>query len=203
VRGDTSADPWYVRNSSLRVGETCRTPTACGARCRLGRSCAAVWLPLIVTRGGPTDEFTLPTFAIGVRAARRWSAARDYLFLEPERVSLKAAMLRVMSDRAFAATARTGGPVHAAEFSWDACARGLIRVALGEKRRPRDDGHMARDESKIAGLSRSRFMWDSHTNRIVLSRTTTRRRSNAARVSGPVRLGRLLTASGRVSLTKE
>ncbi len=83
---------------------------------------AACGLPLICTRGGPTDEFTTDAFALGIDAVARPEtiAGEPGEALEPDLDHLVALMLRVIDDDVFRARARQAGPRHACDhFTWD------------------------------------------------------------------------------------
>ena len=96
---------------------------------------AACGLPLIVSGGGPTDEFTTPEFARRLRTARvpvDYGGGRGWM-LAPDAADLAAAMADVVANGTFRAGARRAGPAHvaAAGLSWEAVAARLVGIARG------------------------------------------------------------------------
>jgi glycosyltransferase involved in cell wall biosynthesis len=91
---------------------------------------AACGLPLIVTRGGPTDDFTTGAFALPVKATKRHHPTDGWLMLEPDQRALEAQMLRAIDDATFRKSAATAGPAHAATFTWERAADQLLAVLL-------------------------------------------------------------------------
>lgn len=82
---------------------------------------AASGLPVICTRGGPTDDFIAPDFARPVDSRRvsdsPWFPGSD--ILEPDVDHLVALMDRLITDQAFCDQAAAAGPAHVAgAFTW-------------------------------------------------------------------------------------
>jgi glycosyltransferase involved in cell wall biosynthesis len=93
---------------------------------------AACGLPVICTRGGPTDDFTNDDFALRID-----STMKDVTFpggvagqvLEPDLDHLLACMVKVTENAAFRASARQAGPRLAhTEFTWQRAVDKLLAV---------------------------------------------------------------------------
>ena len=93
---------------------------------------AASGLPVICTRGGPTDDFIAPDFARPIdsrlTSESPWFPGSD--IVEPDLDHLIALMDGVMTDAAFRAQAATAGPAYTAQnFTWSHAVDKLLAHA--------------------------------------------------------------------------
>jgi glycosyltransferase involved in cell wall biosynthesis len=93
---------------------------------------AACGLPIVTTAGGPTDEFTEPSFAFRVESRQldgpRMSAHWRPRYFEPAIDHLVAHMERVITDDGFRASARRAAVAHAQNFTWARAVDRLVSV---------------------------------------------------------------------------
>jgi predicted O-linked N-acetylglucosamine transferase (SPINDLY family) len=93
---------------------------------------AACGLPVVCTAGGPTDEFTDPSFALPV--AGRWSAHHyddvpGAHVLVPDETQLLQQMRRLVTDPALVARAREAGPAYLlSRYTWKHIADQLLAL---------------------------------------------------------------------------
>ena len=83
---------------------------------------AACGVPIICTRGGPTDDFVTDEFArrIDSRLVPATVQGETGTQLEPDADHLANLMLRIIDDTEFRTAAALAGPRHAAgHFTWD------------------------------------------------------------------------------------
>jgi glycosyltransferase involved in cell wall biosynthesis len=96
---------------------------------------AACGLPVIVTQGGPTDDFTHPDFALPVRSTLTPALAGTqtrYLFV-PDVSHLAQQMEAVILQPEIAARAREAGPRHVAgRYTWKQVAAELLDVLAAD-----------------------------------------------------------------------
>jgi glycosyltransferase involved in cell wall biosynthesis len=95
---------------------------------------AASGLPVICTRGGPTDEFVTDAFARRIRSTLRAGRKEgmDGVLLEPDLEHLTALMLEVIDNDAWRTAAARAGPAHAAaHYTWDVIAGRLMEALFG------------------------------------------------------------------------
>ena len=84
-------------------------------------------LPILCTRGGPTDDFVTDRFAVGVDATLNSSPHGNWL--EPDIDHLVQLMERSISDLAFQHSALDAGPAHvAATYRWDHAVQAMLAV---------------------------------------------------------------------------
>jgi glycosyltransferase involved in cell wall biosynthesis len=89
-------------------------------------------LPVIVTAGGPTDDFCRDEFALRVESTLRTDPERGAKHLSPDLGSLVAHMTRVIDDAALRESAAVDGPEWAAShYSWRGVTERLVRLMLG------------------------------------------------------------------------
>jgi glycosyltransferase involved in cell wall biosynthesis len=94
---------------------------------------AACGIPVICTRGGPTDEFLEPSYAYFIDSEPRSIPSFGELSkcFEPSVESLSCLMLKMMSDDAWRRTASAAGPARVQEsFTWDHAAADLRHRAF-------------------------------------------------------------------------
>jgi glycosyltransferase involved in cell wall biosynthesis len=98
---------------------------------------AACGVPVICTRGGPTDDFVTDEFALRIDS-RPFPTSLDGetgTHLEPDIDHLVTLMLRMIDDTEFRATATLAGPRHAAgRFTWDHAIEKIIPLLSGALR---------------------------------------------------------------------
>jgi glycosyltransferase involved in cell wall biosynthesis len=89
----------------------------------------ACGLPVICTKGGPTDEFTHPDFARRIDSTLVAMKEEDKLRLAPDVDHLIALMADVVGNGAFLEQARTAGPAFVAtRFTWTHVVDRLLQV---------------------------------------------------------------------------
>ncbi|HLO50828.1 MAG TPA: glycosyltransferase family 4 protein [Kamptonema sp.] len=92
---------------------------------------AACGLPVICTKGGPTDDFTHPDFALQIESELRTLTleGENVSILAPDLEHLTALMVAVASQPAIAARARCAGPSFVARgFTWKHAIDHLLDV---------------------------------------------------------------------------
>jgi glycosyltransferase involved in cell wall biosynthesis len=95
---------------------------------------AACGVPVICTRGGPTDDFVTDDFALRIdsRLVPTTFDGATGTRLEPDADHLTALMLRVLDDTRFHASAILSGPRHAAgHFTWAHAVEKTIPLLSG------------------------------------------------------------------------
>jgi glycosyltransferase involved in cell wall biosynthesis len=93
---------------------------------------AASGCPVICTKGGATDDFTTPEFALGIEATLAQLPEFPGSVLSVDFDSLVSQMCRVIDDQDFVAQARVAGPRHIAErFTWKKVVDQLLEVFKG------------------------------------------------------------------------
>ncbi|MGB8841402.1 MAG: glycosyltransferase family 4 protein [Aliidongia sp.] len=95
---------------------------------------AACGIPVICTRGGPTDDFVTDEFAwrIDSRPLPVAFHGETGTQLEPDADHLAALMLRIIDDTAFRTAAALAGPRHAAgQFTWENAIDKTISLLSG------------------------------------------------------------------------
>lgn len=86
-------------------------------------------LPVVVTRGGPTDEFTTERFAVYVDSTEVEYGAAGETRLDASLPSLVNGMLMVLRDAAFREAARASGPHFVRDgFTWAHAADALLDI---------------------------------------------------------------------------
>jgi glycosyltransferase involved in cell wall biosynthesis len=89
-------------------------------------------LPVIVTAGGPTDDFCRDAFALRIASTLKANPERGTKHLSPDLDSLVAHMTRVVDDAALRASAAALGPDWAAtHYSWQGVTARLVALMLG------------------------------------------------------------------------
>ena len=91
---------------------------------------AACALPVLCTRGGPTDDFVLDSFARRIEATTRPLPVkgRALVALEPSLEHLITLMISVLEEEGWRKQAALAGPAHvAANFTWDRVVDDLVR----------------------------------------------------------------------------
>lgn len=95
---------------------------------------AACGLPVICTKGGPTDEFTDPEFALRINAESCpgiGPGGEPDFFLEPDHDHLVALMEKVIEDDEWRKQARLAGPVWVSgRYTWKHAVDKLLPVLL-------------------------------------------------------------------------
>jgi len=106
------------------------TPYACEGFNLPALEAAACGLPLICTRGGPTDEFTTPDFALPIDSTlHKCGAEQVGLNVDPN--SLLQQMLRAVEDSAFRHLARDAAAEFvASRFTWRQVVDRLLSCSL-------------------------------------------------------------------------
>ena len=94
---------------------------------------AACGLPVVVTKGGATEDFVLPSFALKVAAEERpvsvEGGAQTGQWLVPNVEHLRQQMQHAMHDEKLVARARREAPSHVhTHFSWTAAVERLVAV---------------------------------------------------------------------------
>jgi len=94
---------------------------------------AACGLPVICTRGGPTDDFTAPEFGLRIESRRRAEEEVRGWVLEPDQDHLLHLMRSVLEDPSICAQAFVAGPrfVHS-RFTWKHAADRLLEVLAND-----------------------------------------------------------------------
>jgi glycosyltransferase involved in cell wall biosynthesis len=90
---------------------------------------AACGLPVICTRGGPTDDFVTDAFALKINSRKTVLTyeGRPYSRLDPDVGHLIALMMLAIEDVAWRKRALAAGPAHVrANYTWDIVADNLI-----------------------------------------------------------------------------
>ncbi len=93
----------------------------------------ACGIPIICTRGGPTDDFVTDEFArrIDSRLLRVGADRQDAFRLEPDFANLTALMVSAMENPQWRKTANEAGPRHVnAYYTWDCAVDKLIAALL-------------------------------------------------------------------------
>ncbi len=94
----------------------------------------ACGLPVICTKGGPTDEFTNPEFALPINAElcrEIGPTGEPGIFFDPDQDHLIALMETVIEDDEWRERARLAGPAHVAgSFTWKHVVDKLLPVLL-------------------------------------------------------------------------
>ncbi len=109
---DAYVSPYHAEGFNMPVLEA----MACG-------------LPVICTRGGPTDEFTHPDFALRIDSQLVDMNEDGKIRLAPDVDHLTALMANVMEDWVFRSQAREVGPAFArARFTWKHVVDRLLQV---------------------------------------------------------------------------
>jgi glycosyltransferase involved in cell wall biosynthesis len=92
---------------------------------------AACGLPVVVTRGGATDDFVDASFALRVDSTEAdvGASVPNARWRLPSPEHLATQMRRVVDDRAFVAAARAAGPAYvAAKFTWTHAVDKLVKL---------------------------------------------------------------------------
>lgn len=105
----------------------------------------ACGVPVIGTKGGPTDEFLDKRFALFIDS-KRVPFVRGGIWLEPDLDHLISLMLDIMDAHGWRSEASRIGAVHAAtNFNWDTVAARLIDAVFGA------DGDRHRATAAVSG----------------------------------------------------
>jgi glycosyltransferase involved in cell wall biosynthesis len=94
---------------------------------------AACGIPIICTRGGPTDDFVTDAFTrrIDSRLLKIDIDGQSAVRLEPDLASLIALMISAIEDRSWRETAHDAGPRHvSAHYTWDRAVGKLIAALM-------------------------------------------------------------------------
>jgi glycosyltransferase involved in cell wall biosynthesis len=107
---------------------------------------AAAGLPVVVTQGGATDDFVLPSFALALPsvevdlpldARNRGSEGVMPRWRVPDKGALTAALRRLLQEPGLGAAARQAGPAHvAAKFTWKRVVDVLLHNIRRSMRKP-------------------------------------------------------------------
>src|SRR5262249_942691 len=95
---------------------------------------AACGLPLICTKGGPTDEFTDDGFALYIDS-KAAPSPQGNIWLEPDLDHLIAHMLEIIDAETWRSEAARKGPDAAKKLDWDFVAAGMVDAIFGEAER--------------------------------------------------------------------
>jgi glycosyltransferase involved in cell wall biosynthesis len=114
---DCYVSPYYAEGFNMPVLES----IACG-------------LPVICTSGGPTDDFTLPEFALRIESkleAVEYGPNQHGVMMNPSYDSLVQQMLYVIEDAEYRRRAREAGPAFVlGNFTWQHVVDRLLQVLL-------------------------------------------------------------------------
>lgn len=92
----------------------------------------ACGVPVLCTRGGPTDDFTTDDVAIRVASQQKPHEKSGGFVLVPNEEHLRQSMERVMTDDALRSRTREAGPALVRDrFTWDRVVDQLLAVLLG------------------------------------------------------------------------
>ena len=94
---------------------------------------AACGIPIVCTRGGPTDDFVTDEFArrIDSRSIKIDVDGQDAIRLEPDLENLITRMISAIEDPSWCENAGEAGPSHVkAHYTWDCAADKLITALL-------------------------------------------------------------------------
>ena len=90
---------------------------------------AACGLPVITTKGGPTDEFTTPEFCLPIKARFGDHFHDGFQWFDADQNSVVEQMERAITDDSWRSGAAVSGPRHAhANYSWSAVVDRLLSV---------------------------------------------------------------------------
>jgi len=90
---------------------------------------AACGLPVITTKGGPTDEFTTPDFCLPISAALGDHHHDGSLWFDTDQQSIEQQMERAITDDEWRRVANIAGPEYTrANYSWKAVVDRLLSV---------------------------------------------------------------------------
>jgi glycosyltransferase involved in cell wall biosynthesis len=118
------------------VADAYVTPYACEGFNLPALEAAACGLPLLCTRGGPTDEFTTPNFSLPIDSVLH-SCGPDQSALNVNPNSLLEQMSRIVEDDGFRITAGSAGPDFvASRFTWRHIVNQLLSILLPGAKSP-------------------------------------------------------------------
>ena len=114
----------------LQIADCYLAPYRAEAFCMPVLEAAACGLPSIASGGGPTDEFTDPSFCLRIQGGAVDFPIADTGFmgreLNPDPSHLANLMARVVRDRGFRDGARQRGPAHVAGYTWEKVTDRLV-----------------------------------------------------------------------------